>query len=71
MEGVRRQDLIRHEQYIQTCEAKMRFAGVLTDARLQKIYRKTDGLHYDSERLPVPTGIINQGGGAILQNPGY
>ena len=71
MEGVRRQDLIRHEKYIQACEAKMRFAGVLTDARLQKIYRKTDGLHYDSERLPVPTGIINQGGNVILQNPGY
>lgn len=71
MEGARRQDLIRHGKFIQVNEAKMRFAGVLTDARLQKIYQKTDGFRYDYERLPIPIGIVNQGGGVILQNPGY
>ena len=49
----------------------MRFAGVLTDARLQKIYQKTDGFRHDYERLPIPIGIVNQGGGVLLQNPGY
>lgn len=71
MEGARRQDLIRHGKFIQVCEDKMRFAGVLTDAWLQKIYQKTDGTRYDYERLPIPVSIVNQGAGLILQNPGY
>jgi len=68
MEGVRRQDLIRHGKFIQTGEEKLQRAGYLTSDRKNRIYQKTDGVHYDFERFPIPVSALNQG---IAQNPGW
>lgn len=66
MEGVRRQDLIRHGKFIEFAIAKAQFAGQST----AKIATMVDG-RYKYERLPIPTKIINEGKGVIKQNPGY
>lgn len=65
-EGVRRQDLIRHGKFIEKALEKARFAGASTE----KIEKQIDGV-YKYERFPLPTKIITQGKGLILQNPGY
>jgi hypothetical protein len=71
MEGPRRQDLIRHGKFISANEEQLQWAGVLTEARRARIYQKTDGVHYDFEKYPIPQGAINEGKGLIIQNPGW
>jgi hypothetical protein len=65
-EGVRRQDLIRHGKFIEAALAKARFAGQPTG----KIETKVDG-QYKYEKFPLPTHLITEGQGIIIQNPGY
>ena len=65
-EGVRRQDLIRHGKFIEAALAKARFAGQPTG----KIETKVDG-QYKYEKFPLPTHLITEGQGLIIQNPGY
>lgn len=64
MEGLRRQDLIRHGKYIE-----------YANARINKI-NQTEGRGYfnvdDSHnRLPIPASFIDESKSAIKQNPGY
>lgn len=65
-EGVRRQDLIRHGKFIEKALEKARFAGQPTG----KIETMVDG-KYKYEKFPLPTHIITEGQGLIIQNPGY
>ena len=65
-EGVRRQDLIRHGKFIEKALEKARFAGQPTG----KIETMIDG-KYKYEKFPLPTHIITEGQGLIIQNPGY
>ncbi|WP_254871743.1 RagB/SusD family nutrient uptake outer membrane protein [Bacteroides acidifaciens] len=66
LEGVRRQDLIRHRKFIPYAVKKAEWAGQST----AKIETFVDG-RYKYERFPIPTKIINEGMGIITQNPGY
>ena len=66
MEGVRRQDLIRHGKFIEFAIKKAEFAGKPTG----KIATQVNG-HYKYERFPLPAKVINEGMGLIEQNPGY
>lgn len=65
-EGVRRQDIIRHGKFIPFAILKNQFEGKVT-AGLSK---QVDG-RYKYERFPIPTKIITEGMGIILQNPGF
>lgn len=65
-EGVRRQDLIRHGKFIEAALEKAKFAGQPTG----KIETQVEG-KYKYERFPLPTHIITEGQGIIIQNPGY
>lgn len=65
-EGVRRQDLIRHGKFIPFAIEKAKFAGFSTE----KIDKMVDGV-YKYERFPLPTKVITEGRGKIVQNPGY
>lgn len=66
LEGVRRQDLIRHRKFIPFAIEKAQFAG----QPIGKISTMVDG-RYKYERFPIPTKIINEGKGLIQQNPGF
>lgn len=66
LEGVRRQDLIRHGKFIETAIKKAEFAGEST----AKIAVMADG-KYKYEKFPLPTHLITEGQGVIKQNPGY
>lgn len=66
LEGVRRQDLIRHRKFIPYAVKKAEWAGQST----AKIETFVDG-RYKYERFPIPTRIINEGMGIIKQNPGF
>ncbi len=66
LEGVRRQDLIRHGRFIEKALEKARYAGQPTG----KIETIVDG-QYKYEKFPLPTHIITEGQGIIKQNPGY
>lgn len=65
-EGVRRQDLIRHGKFIEKALEKALYAGYSTE----KIDKMIDGV-YKYERFPLPTKVITEGKGLIIQNPGY
>lgn len=65
-EGVRRQDLIRHGKFIPFAIAKNEFEGQSTAA----LETMVDG-QYKYEKFPIPTHIITEGKGEILQNPGF
>lgn len=65
-EGVRRQDLLRHGEYITKAVEKAQFAGKSTE----KIETKVNG-QYKYERFPLPTKVITEGKGMIVQNPGF
>jgi hypothetical protein len=58
-EGCRKADLIRHGVYIEKIKEKALLNGqqTLVDE------------HYS--RYPIPQGVIDEGKGAIIQNPGY
>jgi hypothetical protein len=71
MEGPRRQDLIRHGKFIAVNEAKLQWAGILTETRRARINQQTIGNRYDFEKYPIPQGAINEGRGLIIQNPGW
>lgn len=66
LEGVRRQDLIRHGKFIEKALEKAQYAG----QPVGKIETMVDG-HYKYEKFPLPTHIITEGQGIIEQNPGY
>lgn len=66
MEGVRRQDLIRHGRYVEMGIKKNEYDGQST----ANITRMENG-KYVYELLPIPTDIIRQGQGLIEQNPGF
>lgn len=66
MEGVRRQDLIRHGRYVEMAIKKNEYAGQST----ANVTRMENG-KYVYELLPIPTSIIRQGQGLIEQNPGF
>ncbi|MCD7938332.1 MAG: RagB/SusD family nutrient uptake outer membrane protein [Tannerellaceae bacterium] len=66
LEGVRRQDLIRHGKFIEYAIQKAEFAGEPT----AKIATQVDGV-YKYERFPIPTKVIAEGKGIIKQNPGF
>lgn len=66
LEGVRRQDLIRHGKFIEKALKKAEFAGKPTG----KIATQVNG-HYKYELFPLPPRIITEGMGLIEQNPGY
>lgn len=58
-EGCRRQDLIRDGSYVTAIQEKCRNAGEKT---------LVNPNYY---RLPLPQSVIDEGKGAIIQNPGY
>jgi hypothetical protein len=58
-EGCRRQDLVRDGKYVEAMQAKAQRMGETTLVNE----------HY--VRFPIPQSVINEGKGAILQNPGY
>lgn len=66
MEGVRRQDLLRHGKFIEKAIEKAKYAG----HSIEKISTMVDG-KYKYELLPIPQNIITEGQGKIKQNPGY
>ncbi|MDR2564003.1 MAG: RagB/SusD family nutrient uptake outer membrane protein, partial [Prevotellaceae bacterium] len=66
MEGIRRQDLIRHRKFIPYAVAKAEWAGQSTE----KIETFVGG-RYKYERFPIPTKVMNEGKGIIVQNPGF
>jgi hypothetical protein len=70
LEGVRRADLIRHDKYISTGILIGEKAG-LSPERINKMRNKSDGIHYDYERYPLPVSIVTSSFGVIQQNPGY
>lgn len=66
MEGVRRQDLIRHDKFIEKALEKAREYGYST----AKIETKENG-QYKYLLFPIPQNIMTEGQGKIEQNPGY
>ena len=66
MEGVRRQDLIRHGRYVEMAIKKNEYAGYSTT----NVQRMEDG-KYVYELLPIPVSTIRDGQGKIVQNPGF
>lgn len=66
MEGVRRQDLIRHGRYVEMAIKKNEYAGQSTE----NVKKMVDG-KYVYELLPIPPSIIREGQGIIKQNPGF
>lgn len=56
-EGVRRQDLIRHDKWVSAVTKKAQDFGAIT--LVNKNY----------ERLPIPQSVIDQGKGIVIQNP--
>ena len=66
MEGVRRQDLIRHDKFIEKALEKAREYGYST----AKIETKENG-QYKYLLFPIPQNILTEGQGKIEQNPGY
>lgn len=66
MEGVRRQDLIRHGRFVEMAIKKNEYAGQSTE----NVKRMENG-KYVYELLPIPPAIIRDGQGAIKQNPGF
>lgn len=66
MEGVRRQDPIRHGRYVEMAIKKNEYAGYSTT----NVQRMEDG-KYVYELLPIPVATIRDGQGKIVQNPGF
>jgi hypothetical protein len=58
-EGSRRQDLIRDGSWVEAMKNKCRIAGQSTL------------VNENFQRFPLPQSVIDEGKGAILQNPGY
>jgi hypothetical protein len=58
-EGIRRADLVRDGSYAEAMRNKAREMGEATSVT------------ENHARFPIPTRIINEGKGIILQNPGY
>lgn len=66
MEGVRRQDLIRHGKFIEKAIEKAEEYNYSTE----KIGTIVDG-QYKYHLFPLPQNILTAGKGQIKQNPGY
>lgn len=66
MEGVRRQDLIRHGRFVEMAIKKNEYAGHSTEN-----VKRMEGGKYVYELLPIPVSIIRDGQGKIEQNPGF
>lgn len=66
MEGVRRQDLIRHGRFVEMAIKKNEYAGQSTN----NVKRMENG-KYVYELLPIPVSIIRDGQGKIKQNDGF
>lgn len=66
MEGIRRQDLIRHGRFIEKALEKAREYNFSTE----KIETMVDG-QYKYYLLPIPQSVLTAGKGQIKQNPGY
>lgn len=66
MEGVRRQDLIRHGRFVEMCMKKNEYAGHST-ANLQRMENGEPVYHL----IPLPVSLIREGQGKIMQNPGF
>lgn len=66
MEGVRRQDLIRHGRFVEMCMIKNEYAGHST-ANLQRMENGEPVYHL----IPLPVSLIREGQGKIVQNPGF
>lgn len=67
MEGIRRQDLIRHGRFIEKALEKAREYGFST----AKIEEKGENGEYKYLLFPIPQSIIRAGQGQIKQNPGF
>lgn len=67
MEGIRRQDLIRHGRFIEKALEKAREYGYST----AKIEQKGENGEYKYLLFPIPQSIMRAGQGQIKQNPGY
>jgi hypothetical protein len=59
-EGCRRQDLVRHGEYVSAMENKA-----------QRVGNQSTMVTANHARFPLPQSVINEGKGAIKQNPGY